>query len=677
MTALKPIRRLWGLSVAITVCIAAGIITADAFAAQATLAWDPNTESDLAGYKIHYGTVSGNYTAHLDVHNVTTYTVTGLTDGQTYYFAASAYNASGKESGYSNQVVYSPASPLNRPPVITAGPQAAPNTVTLPAATTVSVTASDADGTPLTYAWSKAAGPGTATFTNASAASTAVALSAAGSYTLAVAVSDGETTVNGNVNVTVLSNSAPASQVASLTLVNSATDKDIGTLANGAVINLSVTGTSLNIRANVSGPVASVRFGLDGNTNLRTENAAPYSLAGDSSGDYSTWTPALGSHSLTATPYSAAGGTGTAGIPLSIAFTVTNVASGPTSNKAPTANAGSDQTVNSGAAVTLRGSGSDPENAIAGYQWRQTSGTTVALSNAASAQANLTAPSIATGNATLVFELRVTDAGGVSATDSVSIVVQSADVDGDGASNGQDAFPANPAEWKDSDGDGIGDNADPDDNNNGIPDSAENLNPRHSIAVFRPSTAVWLVDLNANRQYDGRTVDGRYKFGINGDIPVTGDWDGDGVTDIGVFRPSTGEWFLDLNANRKYDGRTVDGRYKLGINGDQPVTGDWNGDGVTDIGVFCPSTGEWFLDLNANRKWDGNGSDGLYTFGKAGDRPVTGDWNDDGLTEIGVFRPSTGEWLLDLNANDKWNGRSVDGLYQFGQPGDLPATGRW
>ena len=95
--------------------------------------------------------------------------------------------------------------PSNRAPVITAGPQAAPNPVTLPATTTVSVTASDADGDALTYAWSRVLGPGTASFTNAAAASTTVAFSAAGSYTLKVTVSDGKATVSGNVNVSVLS----------------------------------------------------------------------------------------------------------------------------------------------------------------------------------------------------------------------------------------------------------------------------------------------------------------------------------------------------------------------------------------------------------------------------------------------------------------------------------------
>jgi len=69
-----------------------------------TLAWDPNTEPDLAGYKIYYGASSGTYTANVDVGNVTTYTVTGLTPGVTYYFVATAHDNFGNESGYSNEV---------------------------------------------------------------------------------------------------------------------------------------------------------------------------------------------------------------------------------------------------------------------------------------------------------------------------------------------------------------------------------------------------------------------------------------------------------------------------------------------------------------------------------------------------------------------------------------------
>ncbi len=74
---------------------------------QVTLTWDPNTEPDLAGYDIYYGTASGNYQWKTDVGNATTYTQSGLNIGATYYFAATAYNTQGLSSGFSNEVVYS------------------------------------------------------------------------------------------------------------------------------------------------------------------------------------------------------------------------------------------------------------------------------------------------------------------------------------------------------------------------------------------------------------------------------------------------------------------------------------------------------------------------------------------------------------------------------------------
>jgi hypothetical protein len=104
MMASHSIRKMWPLGLEIVLCLLAILIVPNAFAGQVTLAWDRNTESDLAGYRIHYGNSGGSYTQHIDAYNVTTYTVTGLTEGLTYYFAATAYDSSGNESGYSNQV---------------------------------------------------------------------------------------------------------------------------------------------------------------------------------------------------------------------------------------------------------------------------------------------------------------------------------------------------------------------------------------------------------------------------------------------------------------------------------------------------------------------------------------------------------------------------------------------
>jgi hypothetical protein len=115
-------------------------------------------------------------------------------------------------------------------------------------------------------------------------------------------------------------------QVTSFTLVNATTDQDIQTIHNGDVINLAtMTSRSLNIRANGSPGTGSIVFNLTGQqTKTQTEGTLPFSLFGDINGDYSNWTPAVGSYTLKATPYSLSGGTGVAGTSLTINFSVSD-----------------------------------------------------------------------------------------------------------------------------------------------------------------------------------------------------------------------------------------------------------------------------------------------------------------------------------------------------------------
>ncbi len=112
-----------------------------------------------------------------------------------------------------------------------------------------------------------------------------------------------------------------------------------------------------------------------------------------------------------------------------------------------------------------------------------------------------------------------------------------------------------------------------------------------------------------------------------------------------------------------------------GVTGDIPVTGDWNGNGTTKIGVF--RNGTWFLNVSGTGAWNPapGGTDVTYpSFGRAGDIPVTGDWNGDGKTKIGVVR--NGVWYLDTNGNGVWD-QGVDATYNFGITSTQPITGKW
>lgn len=199
------------------------------------------------------------------------------------------------------------------------------------------------------------------------------------------------------------------------------------------------------------------------------------------------------------------------------------------------------------------------------------------------------------------------------------------------------------------------------------------LAPVSEIGVFHQGA--WYLDHNGNGQWDGAAIDIRFPlFGLPTDIPVTGDWNGNGTTKIGVYHHGT--WYLDTNGNGQWDGPGVDTVYpQFGLPTDIPVTGDWDGSGTTKIGVY--HNGTWYLDTNGNGKWDGPAIDTMYPqFGLPTDIPVTGDWDGSGRTKIGVYHDGT--WYLDLNGNGQWDGASVDTAYPlFGLAADVPVTGDW
>jgi hypothetical protein len=160
------------------------------------------------------------------------------------------------------------------------------------------------------------------------------------------------------------------------------------------------------------------------------------------------------------------------------------------------------------------------------------------------------------------------------------------------------------------------------------------------------------------------------EFGEAGDLPVSGDWDGNGVTDVGVFRPSTGEFVLRVPLiGNTFSTITI----RFGAPGDLPVAGDWNGDGIDTPGVFRPGPVGTFLLTNTITNGSAPSPDLVFSFGITGDLPVVGDWNGDTIDTIGVFRINgAGEFHL---SNDFEN--STDIFFNFGTKGDLPLAGDW
>lgn len=166
------------------------------------------------------------------------------------------------------------------------------------------------------------------------------------------------------------------------------------------------------------------------------------------------------------------------------------------------------------------------------------------------------------------------------------------------------------------------------------------------VSVFRPSDGTWYVD---------RSTAGFFavKFGISTDTPIPGDYDGDGKADTAVFRPDLTPGAPDifiLNSN----GFVFSG-FSWGNPGDVPVFADYDGDGRTDYAVYRPTAGDWYVF--------GSTVGNQFThWGQAGDIPVAGDFDGDGKADLTVYR-GAGNWITQ---------RSTGGftITNFGLAGD-------
>lgn len=149
------------------------------------------------------------------------------------------------------------------------------------------------------------------------------------------------------------------------------------------------------------------------------------------------------------------------------------------------------------------------------------------------------------------------------------------------------------------------------------------------IAIFRDGNW-WIHYSSPNIGIFDSTV----QFGIAGDIPAPGDFDGDGKADFAVFRPSDGNWWILKSSN----GQNAVTHW--GTTGDIPVTGDYDGDFKTDLTVFRPSNGTWYILRSSDNQAQ------ISPFGLNGDVPLKGDFNGDGKSDLSVFRPSDRMWYI-------------------------------
>jgi PKD repeat protein len=192
-------RKLWVL---IGVGLLVGIDPAGATAGSVSLTWDPNTEGDLAGYKVHVGTASRTYSQSIDVGRITSFTVSNLADGQTYFFAVTAYDVMTNESSFSSEVTSTTGTTVNTPP------QASFTNSCSDLDCSFTDTSTDTDGTLVAWHWSFGEG------SSATGQSISHTYPEAGTYTVTLTVTD----ENGATDSTAQSLAVASSSAGNITL---------------------------------------------------------------------------------------------------------------------------------------------------------------------------------------------------------------------------------------------------------------------------------------------------------------------------------------------------------------------------------------------------------------------------------------------------------------------------
>jgi hypothetical protein len=191
------------------------------------------------------------------------------------------------------------------------------------------------------------------------------------------------------------------------------------------------------------------------------------------------------------------------------------------------------------------------------------------------------------------------------------------------------------------------------------------------IAVRRPSTQQWFVLNSSGSDFNSDNGDGiqRVVFGRQAaDIPVPADYDGDGITDFAVRRPSTQQWFVLNSSGSNFNSDNGDGIQRVVFGrqaADIPVPADYDGDGIADIAVRRPATQQWFVRNSSGSNFNSDNGDGIQrvVFGRqAADIPVPADYDGDGIADFAVRRPNNFMWFILNSSGSNFNSDNGDGI---------------